>query len=769
MQLPVPSRLFPRAAVAILLAVLVWAGVWTAAASAETPVATRLGMGFAAETVAPAVPDAALAATLFGLSPDSRAVVTRQESAAPSWRVAAGGRTLGLIGSTWELANSTGYSGRPLEVLVAVAPDGVIAGARLMRHNEPVLTLGISDADISAYVDGFAGYDTAQAATRAKGLPDAIARATVSTGVIRDGILRSARILAGAQGGGGVIDRVAFAPADWAALETMGALAHVRVSMTEAAQALQGARQPVTPSDAPWLELWTGIIDTPTAGQNLLGAQRLTELAGGLGPHDALLAVMSRGLQSHRGTEWRRSGRFERIEITQGPVTLVPAAEDYTPIAGLSIEGAPELKEASVFRVNADPKAGGLDLTRPFTVTVLTARAGREGNLLVLPVSAEVALPEAFRLAPRPPEEPLWLQAWQEKQPQVVVVGVMLAVLGLILFAQEWIVRRKRLWLGLRLGYLATTLVVLGWGLGAQLSVVQVIAFIHAVLTGFRWETFLVAPLIFVLWSAVALGMLFWGRGVFCGWLCPFGALQELTNQAAQRLGVRQIAVPQALHERLWVIKYSLFVGLVALSFYSMEQALILAEVEPFKTAISMRFLRAWPFVLYVLVLLGAGLFIERFFCRYLCPLGAGLALPAKLKIFDWLKRRPQCGRECRLCETKCTVGAIDPLGRINANECVLCLRCQVIMNDDHTCPVLKRRARGGAGAGGGAGGGGGMSGGFTAPPIPPAPAPSLAPASPPAPPPIAPTQVPASAHAAAAGVPGPLQPPSFRSQQERT
>ncbi len=753
MQLPAPLRRILGAAAAPLLAPLLVLSLavlsWGAPVSAESP--ARLGLGVAAETVAPAVPDAALAARLFRLAPDSRVILTRQDTPAPSWRVEAEGRTLGLIGSTWELANSTGYSGLPLDVLVAVAPDGTVAGARLMRHNEPVLTLGISDADIAAYVDGFAGYDTAQAATRAEGLPDVIARATVSTGVIRDGILRSARILAAAQTGGGVVDRASFAPADWAALESMGALSHVRVTMADAAKALADARQPVTPSDKPWLELWAGIIDPPTAGQNLLGAQRLTELAGALGPHDALLAVMSRGLQSHRGTEWRRSGRFERIEVTQGPVTLVPAAEDYTQISGLSIEGAPELKEISVFRINADPEAGGLDLTRPFRVTVLTARAGHDGGLLVLPVSTEVELPQPFRVAPLPPEEPLWLQAWQDKQAQIVVVGVMLAVLGLILFAQEWIVRRKRLWLWLRLGYLATTLVVLGWGLGAQLSVVQVIAFIHALLSGFRWETFLIAPLIFVLWSAVALGMLFWGRGVFCGWLCPFGALQELTNQAAQRLGVRQIAVPQALHERLWVIKYSLFVGLVALSFYSMEQALILAEVEPFKTAISMRFMRAWPFVLYVLVLLGAGLFIERFFCRYLCPLGAGLALPAKLKIFDWLKRRPQCGRECRLCETKCTVGAIDPLGRINANECVLCLRCQVIMNDDSTCPVLKRRARGGAG-----GAGGGMSGGFTAPPIPPAP-------------PVAPTQVPASAHAAAAGEAGPLQPPSFRSQQERT
>ena len=121
---------------------------------------------------------------------------------------------------------------------------------------------------------------------------------------------------------------------------------------------------------------------------------------------------------------------------------------------------------------------------------------------------------------------------------------------------------------------------------------------------------------------------------------------------------------------------------------------LVVAEVEPFKTAISLRMIRAWPFLLFVFALLFAGLFIERFYCRYLCPLGAGLAIPAKLKIFDWLKRRPQCGRECRLCETKCTVGAIDPLGRINVNECVLCLRCQVIMNDGTQCPVLKRRAR---------------------------------------------------------------------------
>ena len=90
-------------------------------------------------------------------------------------------------------------------------------------------------------------------------------------------------------------------------------------------------------------------------------------------------------------------------------------------------------------------------------------------------------------------------------------------------------------------------------------------------------------------------------------------------------------------------------------------------------------------------------------------------------------------------------MGAIDPLGRINPNECVMCLRCQTIMDDENTCPVLKRRARG--------------AGGFKAPPVP------TAPATGPVPPPIEPTQVPAGAHAGAAA-PDSEQPPAFRSQQ---
>ncbi|MFN8680485.1 4Fe-4S binding protein [Paracoccus sp. P2] len=640
----------------------------------------------------PAAPDAMLAQALFDA--EGPVVLDRRETPAPGWRVSRDGQALGMIGSTWEIAATTGYSGKPLDVLVAVTPQGVIAGARLVRQTEPVLSLGISEAHIAAYVDGFRGVDLSQGEARGRALPDAISRATVSTGVIRDGILRSGRVLAQAQGlGGGGIDRVGYRPATWAELLAEGAFGHASISMAEAARAFADAKVAIEPSDAPFLDLYAGLIDPPTVGRNLLGARDFTAVAGALQPGQALVAVLSRGLYSPRGADWRRSGRFERIGFEQGALRIEPQDGDFVMVEKLALPDAPAFREISLFRLNIDPAAGGIDPRRPFDLVVTATRPLAAGGAGALPIRATIRLPAAYTVADAP-AVPLWQEFWLKKIPGIAVVGAMLFVLALILFGQEALVRRPRLWRRVRLGFLATTLVVLGWGLNGQLSVVQVVAFLNALLSGFRWETFLIEPIIFLIWSAVALGLLFWGRGVFCGWLCPFGALQELMNAAAQRLGVRQIAVPQALHERLWVIKYTLFVAIVALSFYSMEQALILAEAEPFKTAISMRFLRAWPFVLFALAVLAGGLFIERFYCRYLCPLGAGLAIPAKLKIFDWLKRRPQCGRECRLCETKCTVGAIDPLGRINPNECVLCLRCQVVMNDPGTCPVLKRRAR---------------------------------------------------------------------------
>ncbi|MDW3225764.1 MAG: 4Fe-4S binding protein [Paracoccaceae bacterium] len=630
-------------------------------------------------------PDLALARALLD-SDQTEILVQRHEDPVPGWQVltAEDRRPLGKIASTWEVLQSTGYSGKPLDILVAVDMTGTITGARLMEHAEPILTLGISDQDIADYVNAFAGLRM-----ESEGLtgdaPDIISRATVSTGVIRDSILHMARLLSQSNGGG--LDRVTFQPAGWADLTRLGAFTTRVVTLRDARAALPDANPAIPDKDGTFLEVWVSVLDPATIGQNLLGAPEFRRAIAALpADHDALL-IASRGLQSHRGTGWRRSGVFGRVALEQGGRHYTPLSSGYQRLNQFEPDDAPDVKEASLFAVPRDQ----INLSEPFTLTVSATRGDA-----VFPMSLPFELGAAFLNPPQPvaAPPPAWRNAWAQKTVPLVGLAVMLATLFAILLLQDAFVKRPRLWLWTRSAFLSVTFVWLGLILGAQLSVVQVVAFVHSLLNGFKWDVFLMEPLIFVLWGFTALGLLFWGRGVFCGWLCPFGALQELSNQAARRLGIKQIAVPNAVHERLWILKYTLFLAILGLSFYSMKDALILAEAEPFKTAISMRFMRGWPFLLFVGAILFIGLFVERAYCRYLCPLGAALAIPAKLKIFDWLRRRPQCGRECRLCEQQCTVGAIDPLGRINPNECILCLRCQMIFHEPHTCTVLKRRNR---------------------------------------------------------------------------
>ncbi len=113
----------------------------------------------------------------------------------------------------------------------------------------------------------------------------------------------------------------------------------------------------------------------------------------------------------------------------------------------------------------------------------------------------------------------------------------------------------------------------------------------------FSWESFLVDPLIFILWGFVALTLLLWGRGVYCGWLCPFGALQELIQDCPAAEDSRN-TIPDVVHERLTAMKYVIFVALFGLSLQSIGYAARAAEVEPFKTAIVMHFNRGGIFLL---------------------------------------------------------------------------------------------------------------------------------------------------------------------------
>ncbi len=374
--------------------------------------------------------------------------------------------------------------------------------------------------------------------------------------------------------------------------------------------------------------------------------------------------------------QYRGRSVDERFKIGGAP------REGYQTLDGIS--GATitvMVLNASIAR-SARKVAAALDLPRPAAEAQDAAQPGAIGA--VAPSVAESTSET----------EPVWIEAWKNKQFQIVILGLGLVFLLSILVTQDWLARHPTLLIYIRTGYLLYTLVFIGWYALAQLSIVNVMTFMNSLMHDFQWESFMIDPLMFILWGFVAMTVLLWGRGVYCGWLCPFGALQELGFRVAKRLRIPSYEPPEVVHERLWALKYIILLALFGVSLHSLTQMEKLSEVEPFKTAITLRFQREWGFVLYAGVLVGLSLFTRKFFCRYLCPLGAALTFPSKFRIFDWLRRRKECGRPCQICREECEVRSIKPTGEIIANECHYCLDCQVTYWNAYKCPPLVERRK---------------------------------------------------------------------------
>ncbi len=626
----------------------------------------------------------------------------------PAADVRSGGQLIGYVFSTRAVSRSVGYSGKPIDILVGLTVQGRIAGARLVSHQEPILVIGIAGEELSAFVAGLVGLDIRRAAVQRradgdqKAGPDHVAGATISSAVMRDAVLRSARQVARSRGllGGAAarvrIDRTGFEEKSFGALMSERAIARRTINRGEVGKALA---MPESEPAALFIDLFATLLSPPMIGQNLLGQRDFERLTGEMAADETAILIAANGLYSFKGTSWKRTDVFDRVQLVQGSKTIRLRKEGHRRLDRLATVDAPEFREIGIFRL---PNETGFDPASPWRLELLVTRAGGGGAVRATSFALDYTVPESLLLKPASAgQDPkvgsqdteLWQQIWQDRKIEIAILAGMLTLPAAILVFQDGLTRRLGLYRTTRIAYLAATLVFLGLATGAQLSVVNIVTFVQALLAGFDWEQFLLDPLIFILWSFVALSMLFWGRGVFCGWLCPFGALQELLNEGARKLGIRQIEVPWRVHERLWPIKYIAFLLILGVSLKSLRWAYQVAEVEPFKTAIILDFVRDWPYVLYALVLLAAGLFIERFYCRYLCPPGAGLAIPARLRLFEWLHRRPQCRRECRICETRCTVQAISPLGQITPNECIYCLQCQANYYDATTCLPLKRRA----------------------------------------------------------------------------
>lgn len=634
----------------------------------------------------------------------------------PVWRIYNDQDIIGYAFETNDIAKIPAYSGEPVNMLVAIDPKGNYLTTKVLEHHEPIILAGIPEQKLWRFADQYTGLSVKDrikvGGNRNEGYVavDGLSGATVTVMVMNVAVTKAATKVAQALGivkkqqsiiqPPSTILQDQFEKADWLQLTGDGSIRKLYLTNEKIDEAFVGTdaehidNAPADEKQDMFAEIYFALADVPTIGRNLFGDADYEWLTSALKPGEHLVAVLGNGY-SFKGSGYVRGGIFDRIQIHQGENEVSFRDLDHNRITDLYINGAPSFKEMSVFRVQAHHE---LDPGASWQLELLVRRQTGPVDSLFTSFKGSYDMLEKYVDTPPAivpePELSLTQQVWKERQVEVVILLILLAVLLMILFFQDILVRHPTFVHNLRHGFLAVTVVFIGWAWSGQLSVVNVFTFLHSLMSDFSWDLFLLDPIIFTLWCAAAVTTLLWGRAVYCGWLCPFGALQELVNQFARHFKIPQFELPYAVHERLWAIKYLILLVLFGISLDSLALAEQFAEIEPFKTTFLLKFDREWPFIAWAVFLILINLINRKPFCRYLCPLGAALSVTNNMRLFSWLKRRPDCGTPCKTCAKECEIQAIQPDGVINMRECHYCLDCQITYYNDEKCPPLKKLAR---------------------------------------------------------------------------
>jgi len=679
-----------------------------------------LALGFSASAHAGAYeaalpPEISSAADLCALAPCTEVLPgatsfsTRkgQPPYVEGYRIGADGKRelLGYVMLSTDITDTPAYSGKPVVTLIGMDMRGQYTGVRVLKHSEPILLLGIPESALLDFNRQYVGKSVADKIEVGQSRPDegvvgvdAISGATVTV-IAQNQVLTTSGAAVARQVG--ILAPTQRAPARfaesgkhyaWQQMVTSGLVQ--RLLVLPAQVGLPGG-------GAPFIELWFGDLNHPDIGRSVLGDAGWQGLRGQLKPGEhAIFVIRTAGAESFKGSGFVRGGIYDRVQVRQGADAFTFRDLDYLNLYGVAAQGAPAVTESAIFVI----RSPAFSAAYPWKLSFLGNRVDRAtGTRSFASFDAPYWLPAAMLQGGRPqidePEAP-WRKVWRKQATNIALFIALLGAVTVVYALRDRLTRRathKNKWPVNAFKYTAWALsiVFVGFGAMAQPSITQVLTWFHALLLRWDWALFLSDPFIFCFWIFIIATVLLFGRGLFCGWLCPFGSLSEAIYKLGRFLGLKrwQRQLPRRWHDRLKWVKYGVFFGLLAVSVFSMGLAEMLAEIEPFKTTFLVGIPnRAWPYGLFACTLLGLSLFIERPYCKYLCPLGAALAMPSTFRWFG-LRRKSDCNH-CKACAVGCGSQAIDADGRIDHRECLHCLDCMVLYTDTRGCPPLARERK---------------------------------------------------------------------------
>ena len=574
----------------------------------------------------------------------------------------------GYVFLTSNVVDVDGYGNEPIEFLVALDTNGTIRGVELVEQHEPFFDRASAIQRLRRFSYQMVGMSVTQEVTLRdpdanEHHVDALTGASVTTRASIETVTRSARLVAKSEG---IVSSSALDGASTNETATNQS-AERRMTLSDlgrgAALAQWTAGRPnASGGSNASPTLYAAPIESDPVRQSLLGDREA-------GPPDANATVIWVGLTVPGST-----ARPERLRLHQWTRSYAP------PIHETRIEGV-DWSAALVIE-------GGLDTARPFVLDLTVdgerlSRTYAPGGLAVRrPVDAVAAR-----------TLPAWVgtveSAWEDNWSAAAALIVFLTgIIGVFSFRSR--ISRRAGWTTnrLRIGTLVVTLAFIGWYHPTQPTTQQIAILVRETVSwatgsGFRWALFFSAPLVAITFICIALVIPKWGRGVFCGWICPFGALSELLY----KLTPWEYELPREYHVKLEKLRYPLFIAIVIGFVISTDLGATLAKVEPFKAAFYRSLVTDPVYIGWSAVLIVSGAFMFRPYCRYLCPLGAGLAIGNVLQR-EPIQRYDLCG-DCVKCQSDCEFQAIEDDGSIDRFQCFQCSVCVDNYYDPDGCPVV--------------------------------------------------------------------------------
>lgn len=612
----------------------------------------------------------------------------------------------GYVFLSSDIIDIPGYSGKPIYTLIGMDRHGIIQGVRILKHSEPLLLSGIPESVLLNFIHQYVGLNIADkieigASRPAEGVVglDAISAATVTVVAENQIILHSAIAIAKQVGILQTSDRppARLLPAtqhlyNWSQLVQDGSIGHLSIPTAAVGRPATGH---------PYMDMYFGYLNAPDLGRSLLGEAGYENLMSRLKKNEHAFFVAANGSESFKGVGFVHGGIFDRILIGQDMDSFTFRDIDSLLFDGIQAQGAPAFSETAIFIL----RSANFSAAYPWRLVFRGSKIDYQTQAQTfINFDQGYWLPAHYLEGGQPtytPPDPTWLRIWKSRPLEIALFVLLLVVTGVTYALRDELARRAshkdKRWVNIpKYTLWLCSIGFVGFFLMAQPSITQVLTLVQALLSNWEWTLFLSDPFLFLFWWFIVVTVIFWGRGLFCGWLCPYGTMSELLFNLGKRLGLKrwQFELPPAWHHRLKWLKYVVFLVLLAASFHSMELAEQLAEVEPFKTTFLVGvWNRSWPYVAFWSVLMIAALFTERPFCKYLCPLGASLAIPSTFRWWE-LQRKNECG-SCKACAVGCEAQAIDrQSGAIDQRECLACLDCVILYYDDHGCPPLAKERK---------------------------------------------------------------------------